>query len=236
MNAMRIGALAALLILSSSCRETIPVDQQLSSGQVLFRFSPGDYYSFDNWNLDIYGRKIPASYFRSSWTVADTGQTLRGWTRVSVVLDSTFDGNNVFVRRDSLLFRHDNGDLYQYGFIRSLIAARETLTLVPRWDRIAAFSQPLGTSWEVGRIDSSVGPRPTEYILGRIQPTREYVGPFIINGQERAMPSYRVQITESRLDYTFWITESPTTIARVFDNSNAIPNATLRELRVVTLR
>ena len=141
-----------------SCREKLPVGVSDSSVRLTLRFLPADYFSFDNWKLDIYGLKIQNSYFRNSWTVADTGRSLLGWTRVAIIIDSTFQGSIQFVRRDSLFFRFtDEGDVYQYGFLKSLIAERESLNFAPRWDRIAAFSQTLGNSWEIMRIDTSIG-------------------------------------------------------------------------------
>ena len=233
----RLALLVVFCLCVLSCREKLPVNDSGSSLQFLFRFKPGDYFSFDNWKLDIYRQRIPNSYFRNSWTVADTGRAMRGWTRVAIVIDSTFDATNRLVRRDSLLFRSgDDGDVYQWGFLKALIAERETLNLAPQWDRIAAFSQPLGSTWVIARIDTSIGGRTNETVYGRILTAREYVGPLTINGEERAILSYIIEITKPRLDYTFWLTDSPSAVAKVLDDSETLQNSTLRELKLIRTR
>lgn len=220
-----------------SCREKLLVDTTNASAPALLRFSPGDYFSYDNWKLDIFRQRIPGSYFRNSWTVADTGRAIRGWTRVAIVIDSTFDVTNRLVRRDSLLFRiGDEGDVYQWGFLKALIAERETLNLAPQWDRLAAFSQPFGTSWAIARIDTTIGAHTNATVYGNISTTKEYVGPLIINGEEHAILSYRIAITKPRLAYTFWLTDSPTSIAKALDDSEALTNSTLRELKILRTR
>ena len=220
-----------------ACREKLPLDGTDFSTTALLGFVPGDYFSYDNWKLDFYSQKIPSSYFRNSWTVADTGRAIRGWTRVVIIIDSTFDSNNRFARRDSLLFRiGDNGDVYRWGFLQSLIAARETLNLAPQWDRIAALSLPLGTSWVIARVDSSIGAHTNQTVYGTISATRDYVGPVTISGTARAILAYKIEITKPRLDYIFWLTDSPTSIAEAVDNSDVLTNATQRELRVIRTR
>lgn len=219
-----------------SCREKLPFGVSDSTVRLTFRFVPADYFSFDNWKIDIYGNRIQSSYFRNSWTVGDTGKSILGWTRVAIVVDSTFQGSSQFVRRDSLYFRFtDEGDVYQYGFLKSLIAERETLNFAPRWDRIAAFSQALGESWQIMRIDTSMGARTNQTVYGTIIPTREYVG-VTINGVQRAVLSYRIEITKPRLDYKFWLVDSPTAVAKVIDDSEALPNSTFRQLTTMKTR
>lgn len=215
-----------------ACREHLPVAGSDSTASVAFKFTPGDYFSYENWKLDFYGSKISGSHFRNSWTVADTGQSLRGWNRVAVIIDSTFDTSNRLVSRDTLLFRFDERNVYQWGFLHRLIAERETLNLAPQWDRIAAFSQPLGSSWAIARLDTSIGAPSLQTVYGRISNDQTYVGPITINGVLRAVLSYRIEITKPRLDYSFWLTSSPTMIAGVVDESEALANSTLRELRV----
>lgn len=229
----RFVFIVLLLIGVLSCREELPVNGGGTS-PFLFRLSPGTWYSFDNWKLDSFGQRIASSYFRNSWTVADTGRVVNGRMTVTVVIDSTFDTTGVFVRSDSLLYSTDpNGDVYQWGFLSSLIAERETLLLAPQWDRIAAFSQPTGSSWVIATIDTSIGGRANETVLGRIGTSSVYVGPILINGEEGTILSYRIEITKPRMYYSFWITETPPSIARALDDSDALRNAELRELKVI---
>jgi hypothetical protein len=224
-----------LLIASGilSCREELPVGGS-STPLLPFRLSPGTWFSFDNWKLDIYGQRIARSYFRNSWTVADTGRVLRGTSQVAVVIDSTFDTTGTFVRRDSLLFQtRANGDVYQWSFLYSLIAGRETLNLTPQWDRIAAFSLPPGSSWVLATIDTSIGGRTNETVYGRIGTSSMYVGPIWINGEERTIFSFKVEITKPRMYYAFWITNSPSSVARTLDDSDVLRNTELKELKII---
>lgn len=231
---MRFGALLVFSVLLAGCREELPLGGSSHRPTPAFQFMPGDYFSFDNWKLDFFGFRIPSSYYRNSWTVVDTGANLRGAARVVVVIDSTFDSTQQLARLDSLLFRFEtNGDVFQYGFLASLIAERESLSLAPQWDRIAAFSQPTGTSWVVARIDTGMGASTQQTVLGTISPTPEYVGPVMVDGEERAILAYRIEITKPKLDYTFWLSDAPTSFPRAVDESDILRNVTLRELKTV---
>lgn len=222
---------ATLLV---SCREELPLGGSSPTAKPALQFVPGDYFLFDNWKLDLYGVRIPSSYYRNSWTVADTGVEIRGSVRVTVVIDSTFDSTQQVTRIDSLFFRVDaNGDVFQYGFLALLIAERESLMLAPQWDRIAAFSQPTGTAWVVARIDTSAGARTQQTVIGTILPTPEYVGPVIMDGEERAILSYRIEISKPNLDYVFWLSDAPTSFPRMVDDSEILRNTTLRELKII---
>ncbi|MBX2993145.1 MAG: hypothetical protein KF749_18485 [Bacteroidetes bacterium] len=232
----RLVFILLLLVGTLSCREELPVTGS-NTTPFSFRLTPGMWFSFDNWKLDNFGQRIARSYFRNTWTVADTGRALNGRMAVTVVIDSTFDTTGVFARRDSLLYSTDpNGDVYQWGFLHSLIAERETLQLTPQWDRIAAFSQPLGSSWVIATLDTSIGAPQTENVRGRIGTSSGYVGPILIDGEERTILSYRVEITKPRMYYSFWITDTPASVARALDDSDVLRNAELRELKAIRSR
>lgn len=232
-RSLRQGAGAALVFFLSlvviSCRREIPVTPPQQSAPPLFRFSPGDYFVYDNWLLS-FGSRIPSSRFKNSWTVLDTGRTLRGRTRVTVVIDSTFSTSGQLTRRDSVLFSFDSaGDVYQFGFLSGLIAVRESLIIAPQWERIAAFSVAAGSSWTIARLDSANRVRPPQTVFGEIAAMREYVG-FSVNGVQQVVLAYRVEIRKPNLDYTFWLTDEPAAFVRVLDESVALRNPTLREL------
>lgn len=230
------AVLLVLFIASAlmSCREKLPTNGGDSPSQrAAILFSPGDYFVYDNWTLDGSGRKIGSSYFRNTWTVTDTGRTLLGSTRVTTIIDSTFNTAGFFRRLDTLHIRiAENGDLFQYGFLHRLIAERESLSIFPSWDRIAAFSVPRGQPWVMARIDTSRGEGRIVDVVGRIIPAQEYVG-LIVNGQQRAVLAHRINITKPKLDYTFWITDSPTAILRAVDESTILTNITLKEIGVM---
>lgn len=233
--AVLLGMLATMAIIA--CREKLPLNgDEFPSERPTIRFSPGDYFVYDNWELDASGRKIGSSYFRNSWTVIDTGRTLLGSSRVTIIIDSTFNTAGFFTRRDTVYLRvGDNGDLFQYGFLYGLIAARESLNIFPSWDRIAAFSVPRGQQWVLARIDTSRGEGRIVDVVGRIVPTQEYVG-VIVNNVQRAVLAHRIRITKAKLDYTFWITDAPSVLLRALDESTILRNVRLREIGVVFTR
>ncbi|MBI5473365.1 MAG: hypothetical protein HY961_13555 [Ignavibacteriae bacterium] len=221
--------LCVLATLFLSCREELPLGGSQTTEVPPFRFLSGDSFTFDNWLVDYTGR-IPSSYFRNSWTVVDTGATVFGRTPVTMVIDSTFETSGNLARRDTLYFQFTpSGDIYQYGFLKNLIAQRETLTIAPQWDRIAAFSLPREESWVIARFDSSVGARTPETVYGRILEAQEYVG-VKLNDVLQAVLAYRIEILGPRLNYTLWLASSPTAIAKAFDDSSILRYATLREL------
>lgn len=228
----REALLLLLTFVALTCREGIPLGGAGNLSKPTFGFTPGAYYSFDNWQLNPYGIRIPSSYYRNSWTVADTGVSLYDARGVVVIVDSTFDSTGTTSMVDSLFFRVDeHGDLFQFGFLASLIAERESLTITPKWDRIAAFSVPNGTSWVVARLDTSTGLGSEQVVVGNVSPTKQYVGPVFVNDEERAVLSYRIEITKPHLDYIFWLSEAPPSLPRVIDDSDIIPRTTLKELK-----
>lgn len=236
-GAASVGTFALVIftiVLCNACREELPLAGSNPPTKASIRFAPGDYFSFDNWQLDSYGIRIPSSYYRNSWTVSDTGISIRGALNVAVLIDSTFDSTGRFVRLDSLFFRVDeNGDLFQYGFLWSLIAERESLRLSPQWDRIAAFSQPRDRAWIIAQIDTGMGAPMKQTVIGRIRSTLEYVGPVAVDGERRVILCYRIEISKPNLDFILWVSDSPTSFPRMVDDSEILRNTTLRELKVI---
>lgn len=230
------GAAVALatIVLCSACREELPLAGSNPPAKPTITFTPGDYFSFDNWLLDYYGVRIPSSYYRNSWTVTDTGAALRGAVNVTVLIDSTFDSTGQLARLDSLFLRVDeHGDLYQYGFLHRLIAERESLTFAPQWDRIAAFSQPREQAWVIASIDTGMGAPMNQSVVGRIRSSQEYLGPVTVDGEQRVILCYRIEISKPNFDFIFWLSDTPTSLPRMVDDSEILPNTVLKELKIV---
>jgi hypothetical protein len=55
----------------------------------------------------------------------------------------------------------------------------------------------------------------------------------MVDGEERAILAYRIEITKPNLDYTFWLSDAPTSFPRAMDESDILRNVTLRELKTV---
>jgi hypothetical protein len=215
------------LFLFASCRRELPIEA--TANGITVRFTPGSYYSYNNWLLS-YGYKDLRTQFRNSWTVLDSGKVLLGRRNVTVIRDSTFGTDGRLVRTDSVLFSQDgNGDFYQYGFLANLIAQRESLSIAPQWERIAAFSVTTGSTWTVARLDTSNGLRQPQTVFGEIQTLKEYVG-VTLNGAGQAILTCKVRITKPQLDYTFWLSDNPGAVVRVLDDSDTLERAALREL------
>jgi hypothetical protein len=228
----------ALLIISAlaflSCRETLSPTEEMPA-QVRLRFSPGDSFVYDNWKVVLGGRDL-SSRFTNTWTVTDTGLVLRSMAHVTVIIDSTFGENERFIRRDSILLStYDNGDVYQYGFLSGLIAERETLNITPQWEKIAALSQPLGSSWTIARLDTSVGVPRAEIVVGVLGTTKPYVG-VTVNGVVRGLFAYDIDISKPRLLYNLLIVDSPSVIVQTYDQPDVLPYDILRQLRSMRTR
>jgi hypothetical protein len=79
------------------------------------------------------------------------------------------------------------------------------------------------------------GSRPPQTVVGQIQTAREYVG-FSVNGIQQIVLAYRIHITKPNLDYTLWLTDSPGSVAKVFDDSESLERSKLRELASARVR
>ena len=222
------------LLTVGSCREDRPPVG--SSSSIPFRWKPavGDYAVYDNWQLDSYGFKISNSRFRSSRTVADTAARRFGYFPVLVFVDSLFGtmaaGGDTLVRTDTLLFyASPDGEIFQYGFLASLLRAHMGLTLTPQWDRMSAFSLGSPSSWTVGYADSA---RRT-VVSGMISGQRDFLG-VMLNGMQTAVPAYRIDMSTADFDASLWLSDSPSSMLRLVYEPVGSGNGSLVEL--TTLR
>ena len=214
----------------AGCRSTDQVTPPSVPSPLHLSFRPGDYFAYATWDLDEFNDAIDRTRSKTSWTVADTGRLVRGFSGVTVVIDSVFRKNarNVdsLARVDSLFLRvTPGGDVLQYGFLATLLKKRENVALPPQWDRIAAFSLQSGSSWVIGQGDSAA----TTVVYGSIATDQEYVG-ITVNGAQRVLLAYRVNITKPDMEFIFWITDLPFGFLRLMDESTEVANGTLQDL------
>lgn len=212
----------------SGCREELPT---VVPEHIKLRFSPGDYFAYENWDLDEYGFRIQNSLFRSSWTVHDTGFHGGSFGSSTLIIDSIFStvAVDTLVRVDSVLLRIDsNGDIYQFGFVEGLIRRKEGREVPRGWDRIAAFSGGFNTSWVVGWADSVGG----EPVLGTVTNNRRAVA-VSVNGVNTVVLAYDIIITSQRLYVTLRIGDSPSAFLGFRDESVYGANGVLQEVRQV---
>lgn len=220
--------LFVLFAVWAGCREELPT---VVPEHIEVRFSPGDYFVYENWDLDEYGFRIQNSQFRSSWTVRDTGFHGGSYGSSILILDSIFSTVTIdtLVRVDSVHLRIDsNGDIYRFGFIEELIRRKEGREAPRGWDRIAAFSGGFNTSWVVGWADSVGG----EPVLGTVTNSRRAVA-VSVNGVNTVVLAYDIIITSQRLYVTLRISESPSAFLGFRDESVYGANGVLQEVRQV---
>lgn len=229
----RCAALPFLLCaVPFGCREDNQSVAPPGQPTVRFTFGRGDHALYNNWNLDEDGYSIISSRFRDSWTVIDTAGQFFGRSPVTVVLDSVFVGTSTrpdsVASVDSLFYyKSPEGDVYQRGFLSTLLKRREGIELMPQWDLIAAFSQGVPSSWVVGYADRAVP------VYASIGGSREFVTADV-NGMQTVLLSYRIEIGGPDFDAAFWLIDSPPAVFRLRDESSGAVSGMMKEL--TTLR
>lgn len=191
------------------------------------------YFSYDNWKLYPNGSRILTSQFRNSWRVTDTGALALGYSDVAIVVDSTFlkgrSGADTLVHTEQRYFRtSSNGDVFEYGFIARLVGLRDSVLVIPKWDRLFSPSAGANTFWVVETNDSAT----TGTIYGTYLPILETVEASI-NGVSNGVLSYHVEITGRNLAVHIWVSNSPSAFLRLWDQSEVLYNRGFQELRVM---
>lgn len=226
-----VGALPFLLFAGLlGCRESSFTVAPPGQTPTQFVFSPGDHAEYDNWKLDDYGYRITSSRFRSSWTVVDTAQRRFGFFPVVAIVDSEFapstGGSDSLVRVDTLIFYiSPGGSIYQYGFLAALMKRREGFRLTPAWDQLAAFAAGGSGDFVVGYADSAK----TRTVYGHISGQREFV-PVVVNGVQTLILAYKIEAGALNLDLTIWVSDAPSAVLRVRDESNDVAPGTMKEI------
>lgn len=221
-------ALPLLFIAIPGCREIIPDSTQPSPMNLQFRLPLNSYYSFDNLQFNFYGIPVPFSEFRNSWTVVDTNATVLGFQGVTIAVDSIFtrssSGRDSLVLIEHRYFRTENGNVLEYGFIARLLGQRDSIVLDPEWNKIFSPSGGANTLWTVETNDSLPGG-----VYGFFYSSRELLG-TTINGVQTGVLAYHVEITGPSLDLHLWISDSPSCILIVEDDSDVYVNRMYRKL------
>lgn len=225
-----VTLLFVLLLCLAGCRDVSSFVEASPAIPFRFNLTPGDFFRYNNWQLDEYGYRITASRFRSSWTVADTGRWYEGRSPVTSLIDSVFAATST--GRDSLvhvdtLYIHvtSQGDLEQFGFLASLLGRRQVKGVSPSWDRIAAFSTGVSQRWVVGYADTAK----TQPVYGLIETQRDFVA-VDVNGTQTLLLAYAVDIDSRDLEVTIWIAEAPPAILRIRDESLGTTLGTSKEV------
>ena len=165
--------------------------------------SVGDHYRYDRWALDQFGYPLPNGRMEELWTVKAVGATVQGQNGVTVLNDSgvgTPDGTR-YIRFAP------TGEVYEFGFLDILLRQMGTGSVTQHWDQLLPAQLQSGTTWVVGVADS-LG---QDIVYGSFTIVPEYFSAQL-NGVSNVFPSYRIDLQSTYVQYTFWITDSPTCI------------------------
>jgi hypothetical protein len=229
---LRKGPACALLCIFSSilfpdCREKTPVAGEPGPIRFEFALAPATRFTYTNWQLDSFGSRIPGSEFRNSWTVADTGIHHEGFNSI-LIIDSTFGvaPSDTLQTVDSLYLCQDvPGDVYWFGFVSAIAQQRDSISIEPTWNRIAAFSLGTETPWLVGRKDTTSGGE----FRGRILSGQEYVTAKV-NGVQTLLTCYRVTVLSDGYFLGALFSDSPVSIPLLRTSATSTINGRRQEL------
>jgi hypothetical protein len=192
-------------------------------------FALGDSLTFEAWGLDPYGYTIPPTHTRPLWRVYAVSDTFAGAVNVTSIAEYP-DPETFPAKSDTLHFQFlPSGDIYQYGFIASVVGRREGVQLAPAWDRIAALSLPTNGTWAVGTVDSGG----VDLLRGTVTGDQGY---FIalLNGVRTVFHGYGVSLSSLDIEYSIVVSDFPPAVLLVREESTPIANGFLRYLASLT--
>jgi hypothetical protein len=192
-------------------------------------FATGDTLIFEAWALDQYGFQVLTSRTNPLWKVHAVRDSFAGAGDVTTIVEHP-DPATSPAKSDTLHFRFlASGDVYEYGFIASIVRRREGVRLAPAWDRIAALSLPSNATWVVGTVDTGR----TDTLRGTVMGDQGY---FIaaLNSVRTVFHGYGVSLSSLDIEYTLVVSDSPPAVLLVREESTPIANGFLRGLASLT--
>jgi len=206
-----LALLCLLPVLAAGCREDTPIAGPDGGIQLHLVMNVGDEYRFDRWLLDQYGYVITSSKTVERWRVYQKGATVFGDTGLTLLDDSvTGIGSGTVYMKVT-----EAGALYQFGFLDRVVRQMGIGKAPPQWDQLLPGTLQSGEVWVVGVADSAA--RDTVY--GSFNSVPEYFS-AVINGVQSVVSAYRIDLTGQRVQYTFWVTDTPTCITAFQEESN----------------
>jgi hypothetical protein len=191
-------------ILSLSCRQD---DTATGTTPVVFNptFTVGDTYLYDAILTDEFGYGIYSTRSHASWKVLRTGETLPGFSSITVFQDSAIILRDAPSNLDTVSVAvTPHGDLYRYGFLATIARIRKLTPPPDNWDCFAMFSGGMDRSWLVGYMDAAR----TQPVYGRISGSTDMFA-VKVKEQQRVFPAYRVDISGSHIEYSYWVSDQP---------------------------
>lgn len=230
-NVVHVSALFIILMFTgvAGCRDsTVDSSAPGMSGPPVITFSPGDSLTFDSWALDGFGNRILSTQTSILWRIVDTGGTALGRSRITTIVEQAGPGAPP-VPPDTLLFQfRADGDIYQYGFLARFVLRRERRTIPSAWDRIAAFSLPIGGLWIVGALDSAG----TDLVQGRVLDDNSYFS-LGVNGVETLFRGYSTTMVGTNYWYGLTIAAPPPAVVVQREEPGSGYNGQLRILNAL---
>jgi hypothetical protein len=216
---LRASGVSASLFLSAllalSCRD-LGSGPPAGATTPVVKLAAGDTLRFDSYSVDAYGYTIPQSHREVTWAVVSTGGSFMGKTGVTTVEQGP-PAEPLSTAPDTLRFRFlENGDIEQFGYLAEAARRRDSVVLVPQWDRIAAFSLGTGGGWEVGTIDEDS----IDLVRGTVTDYEDYVT-LRFNGVSLIVRAYTVSLSASTFYAEVSVAESPGIPVRLA--ANAVP-------------
>lgn len=188
-------------------------------------FAVGDSLVFESWGLDPSGYTITSTHTSPVWRLYAVSDTFAGAPNVTSIAEYPDPGTSP-AKSDTLHFQFlPSGDIYQYGFIASVVGRREGVHLAPAWDRIVALSLPTNGTWAVGTVDSGG----TDVLRGTVTGDQGYFT-AALNGVRTVFHGYGVSLSSSDVEYSIVISDVPPAVLLVREESTPIANGFLRYL------
>jgi hypothetical protein len=232
-RAVRAGILAALIFLCGalipSCRQPESTDDTGAAPSFHFAFRTGEQFSSDGWRTNLYGIAIDSTRARHVQIVVTTTGQIAGVSDAVVIADSAITLRTGQVTRDTAFFRLTaEGNIFRYGFLSVLAQKREGREIAKRWDLIYEAGS---TAWTVGILDASGNER----VYANLNGTPDYFS-IALNANPTLIPAYRISMSGSKLDYYFWISDSPTCFPRLQEEPEPLGGIYFGERRLLTDR
>ena len=217
--------LSTFLLVVAGCRdESAPVTVQPPI-PFHMQFTVGSTFLYQVRLVDPSGFFIQDSTEEHHWNVVAVGRQTRGRTGITVVADSVTGAGQGSARLDTLFFQfNDNGDVFAYGFLSSIVRRSSGAVLPPQWDRIAVFALGTDASWTAGVIDP-----PADSAYGLLTTGQDLVS-VVVDGANRIFPAYHIQISGGDLLIDLWAADAPSAFSGVDVAPGESSNGMIQEL------
>lgn len=222
-DAMKVLSIVLLFVFSAmagGCRDGETTTAPTQPLPYTMNLPVGALYTYNTWTLDQTYPQLPPAKTVTYWQVLATQQTYQGMSGVTVIADSTLSSTDtLYIAASSA------GDIYIFGYLARLQARRVGYGLIPRWDKVAAFSSGMSGTWTVGAADSAG----QDVVFGALAGASDYFS-TTVDGVTEVFPTYRVDLTGSNLLCSLWFSNSPNAIVRLLDEPEYGELGELQEL------